>query len=76
MKKFLSILLKVTLFIGGLLLLVYLLLWLPPVQQEIKNFALREIMKKTKSQMHIGNLKFSPFNHILLENVYVSDLQG
>ncbi|MDR1611042.1 MAG: translocation/assembly module TamB domain-containing protein [Candidatus Symbiothrix sp.] len=33
-------------------------------------------MKKTKNQMHIGNLKFSPFNHIRLENVYVSGLQG
>ena len=26
--------------------------------------------------MSVGNLRFSPFNHILLENIYVSGLQG
>lgn len=26
--------------------------------------------------MHIGNLRFSPFNHICLEDIYVADLQG
>ena len=76
MKKIFPIFLKAFLFIFGLLLPVYLLLWLPPVQQKIKDFALREVMKKTKNQMHIGNLRFSPFNHILLEDVYVSGLQG
>jgi hypothetical protein len=75
-KKIFPILLKVILFIFGLLLLVYLLLRLPPVQQKIKNFALKEIMKKTKNQIHIGNFKFSPFNHIRLEDVYISDLQS
>jgi len=76
LKKFLSIILKVILFIAGLLLLLYLLLWLPPVQQKIKNFALQEIMKKTNNQMHIGNLRFIPFNRLQLENFFISDLQG
>ncbi|GHU79552.1 DUF490 domain-containing protein [Bacteroidia bacterium] len=33
-------------------------------------------MKKTKNQMQIGNLKFTPFNHIQLKDVYIDDLQG
>ena len=76
MKKIASILLKVILSGFGLLLLLYLLLWLPPVQQKIKNFALQEILKRTKNQIQIGNLRFTPFNHLQLENVFVSDLRG
>jgi hypothetical protein len=76
LKKCLSIFLKVILFIFGLILLIYLLLWLPPVQQKIKDFALHEVMKKTQNRMSVGNLKFSPFNRIRLSDVYISDLQG
>jgi hypothetical protein len=59
-----------------LLLLIYLLLWLPPVQQKIKDVALKEIMKKTHNQMSIGKLSFRPFNHLILEEVYVGDQKG
>ncbi|MDR1633252.1 MAG: translocation/assembly module TamB domain-containing protein [Dysgonamonadaceae bacterium] len=75
-QKFLLLFSKVILSIFGLLLLIYLLLQLPPVQQKIKDFALQEVIKKTKNRMHIGHLRFSPFNHILLEDVYISDLRG
>jgi hypothetical protein len=59
-----------------LVLLLYLLLWLPPVQQKIKDVVLRELMKETQGKMSIGNLKFSPFNHLLLEDIYAADLKG
>ncbi len=60
----------------GLVLLVYLLLWLPPVQQHIKNIALTEVMKKTHNRLNIGKLKFRPFNQVQLEDVFASDLKG
>ncbi|GHS98876.1 hypothetical protein FACS189421_08260 [Bacteroidia bacterium] len=59
-----------------LILLAYILLWLPPVQQKIKDIALTEIMKKTHNQMSIGELHFRPFNHIQLTDVYANDLRG
>ncbi|GHT38805.1 DUF490 domain-containing protein [Bacteroidia bacterium] len=59
-----------------LILLVYILLCLPPVQQKIKDIALAEIMKKTHNQMSIGELRFRPFNQIQLKEVYANDLQG
>jgi hypothetical protein len=59
-----------------LLLVVYLLLWLPPVQQKIKRFALNELMKITQNQISIGELRFRPFNQLKLKEVYVSDLKG
>jgi len=39
-------------------------------------FALHEITKKTKNVISIGNLRFLPFNHLLLENVYAGDLKN
>jgi hypothetical protein len=58
------------------ILLIYILLWLPPVQQKIKEIALSEISKKTHNQMRIGKLSFRPFNRLKLEDVYVQDLKG
>jgi len=75
-RKILFIILKVILFIFGLLLLIYLLLWLPPVQQKIKDFALQKILERTNNQIQIGNLRFTPFNKLQLEDVFVSGLQG
>ena len=57
-------------------MLIYGLLWLPPVQQKTKDFALKEVMKMTKNQMSIGNFYFRPFNKLKLEDVYVADLRG
>jgi hypothetical protein len=51
-------------------------LWLPPVQQKIKDVVLQEVMKKTQGQLSVENLQFRPFNHLLLENVYAADLKG
>ncbi|MDR0799786.1 MAG: translocation/assembly module TamB domain-containing protein [Dysgonamonadaceae bacterium] len=56
--------------------LAYLLLWLPPVQQKIKDIALSEIRKKTHNLMIIDELRFIPFNRLALEGVYVEDLSG
>jgi hypothetical protein len=59
-----------------LVLLTYLLLWLPLVQQKITNIALQEVMKKTHGKVSIGNIRFIPFNHLRLEDIYVADLKG
>jgi hypothetical protein len=75
-KKGFRISAKVILSFFGLILLLFLLLYLPPVQQKIKDVILQELMKKTNGIMQIGNLKFTPFNHIRLEDIFVSDLQG
>ena len=55
---------------------MYLLLILPPVQQKIKVLVLQEIMKKTKSTISIGNLRFSPFNRLQLKEIYATDLKN
>lgn len=60
----------------ALILLLYGLLWLPSVQEKIKNIALREVMKITGNQMNIGEFYFRPFNQLKLNDVYVADLQG
>ncbi|MDR1682041.1 MAG: hypothetical protein LBS25_01425, partial [Candidatus Symbiothrix sp.] len=56
--------------------LVYLLLWLPPVQQKIKNIALSEVIKRTHNRIEIRELSFRPFNYIRLSGIYVEDLRG
>ena len=62
--------------LGVLILLLYLLLWIPAVQQKIKDIALTELMKITHNRMSIGNLYLRPFNQLKLEKVYVEDLKG
>ncbi|GHT41568.1 DUF490 domain-containing protein [Bacteroidia bacterium] len=59
----------------GVVGLVYLLLWLPPVQRKVKDFVLDIVVEKTHNRMSIGTLTFRPFNHLQLEDVYVEDLQ-
>jgi hypothetical protein len=59
-----------------MVLSVYLLLWLPPVQQMVKDIALRELKKKVQCEMSIGSIRFIPFNHIRLKEVYIADTVG
>ncbi|GHT74100.1 DUF490 domain-containing protein [Bacteroidia bacterium] len=59
-----------------MVVVIYLLLWLPPVQQKIKDVALQEVMKMMHNRMQVGNLDFRPFNRLQLNEVYVSDLQN
>ena len=75
-KKLIRILRRSILSLVILVLGIYLLLQLPPVQQKIKELALQEIMKKTKSKISIGNLRFRPFNTLQLEEIYAADLQN
>ena len=59
-----------------IVLVIYLLLELPPVQQKIKGVVLQEIMKKTDSKISIGNLRFYPFNRLQLNEIYAADLKN
>ncbi len=70
------ILLITVIFILACALLAYGLLWLPGVQQKIKDIALTELMKKTGNRMSIGNIQLRPFNSLVLKQVYVEDLKG
>lgn len=58
-----------------LALLLFVLLWAPPVQQKIKDIALTELTKMTGSQISITSFRFYPFNKLKLTDVYVEDLQ-
>jgi hypothetical protein len=51
-------------------------LWIPAVQQKVKDIVLAELMKITHNQMSIGNLYLRPFNQLKLEKVYVEDQKG
>ena len=62
--------------LGILILAIYFLLQLSPVQQKIKEIVLQEITKKTKNKISIGNLRFRPFNRLQLGEVYVADLKN
>ncbi|MDR1737652.1 MAG: translocation/assembly module TamB domain-containing protein [Candidatus Symbiothrix sp.] len=54
----------------------YGLLWLPSVQQKIKDIALSELMRMTHNRITIGQLTFYPFNSLQLREVYIEDLHG
>jgi hypothetical protein len=62
--------------IAAFVLLIFILLWLPPVHRAVKNAVVSELTKRTGSKMQIGRLKFIPFNRICLDDVYIEDLQG
>lgn len=59
-----------------MILSVYLLLWLPPVQRTITDIALREVMQKTGNRISVGDIRLRPFRSLLLREVYAADLQG
>lgn len=75
-KRIAHILVIIVSVLIALVLLIYILLWLPPVQQKIKDIALKEVMKITGSKMSVDKLHFRPFNQIILKNIYVEDLKG
>ena len=75
-KKIRRVVLIVFASLIGLVLLLYGLLWLPPVQQKIKDIVLKEVMKMTNNQISIGKLHFRPFNKLKLDRVYASDFKG
>lgn len=75
-KKVFRIVGRSILALSVLALVICLLLELSPVQQKIKEIALQEIMKKTKSAISIGNLRFLPFNRLQLKEIYAADLKN
>ncbi len=76
MKWLKRISLSILIAIPAMILLIYLLLWIPPVQQKIKNIALNEVSKITKNKITIERFTFRPFSKLVLEDVYIADLQG
>ena len=76
MKIVKRILVFAAIIIVSLVLLIYLLLWLPPVQQKITDGALGILSEKTGSSMSVGKIHLRPFSSLMLNDIYVADLHG
>jgi hypothetical protein len=76
MKKIIRIGFRCLLAVVTLLVAVYLLLLLPPVQQLIVDRALSGVMEKTEGRLSIGSIRFRPFNRLQMGDVYAEDLRG
>jgi hypothetical protein len=60
----------------ALIAIIYLLLWLPPVQRKIVDAALATLMNRTHNHLSVGQIHFRPFNRLELRDLYAADLQG
>ncbi|MDR1369090.1 MAG: translocation/assembly module TamB domain-containing protein [Dysgonamonadaceae bacterium] len=76
MKWLKRILLSAFIAIPAMILFIYLLLWIPFVQQKVKDIAISEVTKKTGNKIKIEKLSFRPFNKLTLDKVYIADLKG
>ena len=57
----------------GLLLLVWLLIKLPSVQNKLVHYATEQASKRLKTEIKIGSVDFSPFNRFYLNQILVRD---
>ncbi len=60
----------------SVVLVVYALLWIPSVQQGIKNIAVSELNKMTNGKISIRKFSLRPFNKVVLEGVFIPDLKN
>ncbi len=65
-------------FIGiiSLVLLVFLALYIPPVQNFVKNKAVSYLKKKTKTEISLGGIHLSLPKKLVLDDLYIQDLKG
>jgi len=57
----------------GLLLLIWVLIRIPAVQNKLVHFATEQASKTLKTEINIGSVDFSPFNRFYLKNILVRD---
>jgi len=55
---------------------LFFLLWLPPVQQKVKDFATSALSEKTQGLFDIGNIRYRPFNSLRISDVLAFDTKG
>jgi len=78
-KTLLKTLKYIALTVAGLAVAVLLLLAVAPriplVQRELSSFATHELSKKLNTEVQIGNVDISGFNHLILKDVTINDQQ-
>jgi hypothetical protein len=62
--------------VGVVYLLLYVLLSIPAVQDDIKNAAEREVSNFLGSEVRIGHLSVKPFNEVVVTDLQVYDREG
>ena len=72
-KSKLRILLWLLLFLLLLILLLPLILHIKPVQKWLVNKTTKSISEKTQAKVEVGELDFSLFKGLILEEIYISD---
>lgn len=72
-NRIFRVLLWVTLIIIGLSVLLYILFSIPYIQQKATEFAVGELKKTLNTEISIDQLRFSPFNRVLLKGIYIED---
>ncbi|MFL5787135.1 MAG: translocation/assembly module TamB domain-containing protein [Flavisolibacter sp.] len=73
LRKTGRILLKTVLYIFLFIVLVFILLFTPPVQKLLTGKVQNYLEKKLQTKVAIGRISFSLFGKISLENVYIED---
>lgn len=57
----------------GLLLLIWILIRIPAVQNKLVHYATEQASKTLKTEINIGSVDFSPFNRFYLNDILVRD---
>lgn len=71
-----SILVSVILTMAGIYIILYLVLSVPSVQSKVKSIGEAELSKLVGAELSIGELQFSPFNQVVLYDVFIPDAKG
>ncbi len=71
-----SVVFSVLLSVAGLMLLVYILVAIPPIQDAIRKEAERQLSVFFATDVRIGQLNFTPFNRIELRDVAIPSPDG
>ncbi|MFR9165814.1 MAG: translocation/assembly module TamB domain-containing protein [Dysgonomonas sp.] len=70
-RRILKVILYIVLGIIGLNVILYILLSIPAVQQQVVNFAIKQIKPIVNTEISIDKVRLSLFNNINLQGVYV-----
>ena len=73
LKKAVKILGYILASLAGLILLLWLLIRIPSVQNRLVHFATEQASKSIKTEIKIGSVDFTPFNRFYLNQVLVRD---
>ncbi len=71
-----SVLVTVLLTMAGIYVILYLVLSIPGVQGKVRSVGEAELGKLIGTELSIGELQFTPFNQVVLYDVFVPDANG